>query len=263
MVKRKLGLVIIPTPPPTSLGQHLTVLKVPGLPDKVVGKDKNEGFSQLALFDTVFVIDDTGSMQLPADSSESHTAETKSRWDILTRSLQYIANIAAEYDPDGVDIHFLVSDHLNETNIASGQEVLNLLSQVNLDEGGGGTYFEPVLASILGPYVANYEEYFQQIRKKLKVARPKPLNVIVLTDGQDDEEDATEDTLVHIAGQLDKMNAPKSQVGIQFLQVGDDPEATEYLDRLDNDLKTKHNIRDVSYLLNAITLSCTDKWNRW
>lgn len=247
MIKRKLGLDIIPTPEP-KVGEPLTVIHLPDQPDQIIEKDKNAGFKQLARFDTVFVIDDTGSMQSPASSSATAPSDNTSRWDVLTRSLQFIANIAAEHDKDGVDIHFLISSDLNRTNVASGQEVLNLLAEVDLEQGVGGTYFEPVLANILGPYVANYREYFDSSRKKLKATQPKPLNIIVLTDGQDDEEDATEELLVRIAKQLDDINAPANQVGIQFLQVGDDPEAARYLKRLDNDLKQAHGVRDVRIL---------------
>jgi hypothetical protein len=250
MIRRKLGLAIIPTPQHTNSSQHLTVLAVPGLDQRSdTSKDKNAGFSQLTQFDTVFVIDDTGSMQEPANSLEPHTAESKSRWDVLTRSLQYIANIAAEYDKDGVDIHFLISTELDQTNIASGQEVLNLLTQVNLEQGVGGTYLETALADILGPYVASYQKYFQEKVAKLKTTRPKPLNIIVLTDGKADDAEDLEELLVRIAKQLDEMNAPKSQVGIQFLQVGDDEEAANYLEYLDNQIKGKYGIRDVSFLL--------------
>jgi hypothetical protein len=251
MVKRKLGLGIIPTPS-TGSNIPLMVLPVPGLPDEISHKDKNEGFSQLSQFDTVFVIDDTGSMQLPAKASDSEAPDTTTRWDVLTTSLQYIADIAAKYDKDGVDIHFLLSKWLNQTNVTSGQEVLNLLEQVDLTQGGGGTYFEPVLAKILGPYVANYQEYFDKVRRRLKAVEPKPLNIIVLTDGKDDEEDATEEMLVRIAKKLDEMSVPRSQVGIQFLQVGDDPEAAIYLEYLDNEIKTKHGVRDVSCIVESV-----------
>lgn len=244
MIKRKLGL---PTQEPGD-GDPLAIVNFPEIPDQIIEEDKNAEFEQLARFDTVFVIDDTGSMQLPVSLSETSTPDCKSRWDVLTKSLQFIANIAGEYDKDGIDIHFLISSHLDRTNVASGQEALNLLAEVDLEQGVGGSYFEPILAEILGPYVANYEEFYDLSKKRMKATQPKPLNIIVLTDGQDDEEDATEDLLVGIAKQLNEFNAPRHQVRIQFLQVGDDPEATEYLKRLNNDLEHIHGIRDVSAL---------------
>lgn len=245
MIKRKLGLAVIPSPSGKNGEKRLSTLPVPDLPDEIKHKDKNEGFSQLAQFDTVFVIDDTGTMQRPAKSADPEDDDTITRWDVLTKALQYIADIAARYDEDGIDVHYLISKQVHR-NVATGQEVLNLLAQVDLTKGGGGTYFESVLAKILGPYVANYEEYFENVRKRLPAEEPKPLNIIVLTDGEDDDEEATEELLVDIARKLDKMNVPRSQVGIQFLQVGDDKKAADFLDRLDNDLKKIYGVRDVS-----------------
>jgi hypothetical protein len=160
--------------------------------------------------------------------------------------MQYIGNIAAEYDRDGVDIHFLISTELNQTNIKSGQEVLNLLARVDLEKGSGGTYFATVLAEILGPYVARYKDYFEATKRREKAAKPLPLNVIVLTDGKADDAKSTKKTIIKIGKQLDAMNAPDTQVGLQFLQVGDDGEAAKWLKSLDNDLEAENDVRDVS-----------------
>lgn len=45
--------------------------------------------------------------------------------------------------------------------------------------------------------------------------------------------------------QLDRGQYPLSQVGIQFLQIGNDPEAREALQELDDDLSSEHGIRDI------------------
>jgi hypothetical protein len=247
MIKRKLDIPIIPTSPSLHPSSELTVLQAPGYEGKAApGTDDNKGFSRLALFDTIFVIDDTGSMQVAADSNEPAGPDRKTRWDVLTQSMQYIGNIAAEYDPDGVDIHFLISTHLNKTNIGSGQEVLNLLTQVDLEQGVGGTYFETVLAEILGPYVARYKDYFEKTKRRERADKVRPLNVIVLTDGKADDARSTKRIIIRIGKQLDEMNAPDTQIGLQFLQVGDDKDAAKWLKSLDNDLEEAHDVRDVS-----------------
>jgi hypothetical protein len=245
MIKGKLNIPLIPTSPDLNSGSVLTVLTAPGYEtDKFRGKDDNRGFGRLALFDTVFVIDDTGSMQLAADSNEAATPDMKTRWGVLTKSMRYIGNIAAEYDPDGVDIHFLMSTGLSQSNVKSGQEVLNLLAQVDLTKGSGGTYFATVLAEILGPYVARYEDYFEATKRREKADKVRPLNIIVLTDGKADDAKSTKKTIIKMGKKLDKMNAPLTQVGIQFLQVGDDKDAAEWLKGLDNDLEDEYDIRD-------------------
>lgn len=47
-----------------------------------------------------------------------------------------------------------------------------------------------------------------------------------------------------VAKILDQMNARVAQVGIQFVQIGDNEGATAYLQRLDDDL-AKQGIRDI------------------
>lgn len=48
-----------------------------------------------------------------------------------------------------------------------------------------------------------------------------------------------------MSNQLDRGQYPLSQVGIQFLQIGNDPEAREALQGLDDGLSSEHGIRDM------------------
>lgn len=48
-----------------------------------------------------------------------------------------------------------------------------------------------------------------------------------------------------MSNQLDRGQYPLSQVGIQFLQIGNDPEARETLQELDDGLSSEHGIRDM------------------
>lgn len=55
--------------------------------------------------------------------------------------------------------------------------------------------------------------------------------------------DDPESVIVQAARRLDRGYFPLSQVGIQFVQVGNDEDATEALRKLDDDLAGKYNIR--------------------
>ena len=57
--------------------------------------------------------------------------------------------------------------------------------------------------------------------------------------------DNLEEEIVHAARELDKLDAPSGQVGLQFFQIGNDPRATDALKSLDDDLTKKHGIRDM------------------
>jgi len=65
----------------------------------------------------------------------------------------------------------------------------------------------------------------------------KPINIIVITDGEPTDE--PDGILISIAKKLDKMDARPWQLGVQFLQVGNDPKATRHLQDLDDKLSKK------------------------
>lgn len=109
----------------------------------------------------------------------------------------------------------------------------------------------PPLAELLGPHIAKYQQHFDRKVAGQETIPPKPLNIIVLTDGKADDQKALIRLLVRTAKQLDEMYAPDSQIGIQFLQVGDDKEAATFLKQLDNDLEDKYEIRDVGILISS------------
>ena len=84
--------------------------------------------------------------------------------------------------------------------------------------------------------------------------------------------DDAESSIVQIANRLDKAGATLSQVrqpcqparnashihpqlGIQFIQIGTNLVAREFLEKLDNDLKEKHKIRVRSLQTSGVSIS--------
>lgn len=216
-------------------------------------------FNRLKLFDTVFIVDDTGSMQLPV---RKYDPDGPDRWEVTKDALKHVAKIAADHDEDGIDIRFLKAEEFNENNIASGERVEQILVDIDVtDENhGGGTEFKGQLEAVIRPFLHRYEDYIEDVAefdRKTKgrastgphPKEPKFLNVIVITDGQADDEEEVEEYIIRVAKKLDQMDAPRNYIGIQFIQIGDDIEATSFLQRLDDELKNQTNppIRDVSY----------------
>ena len=87
------------------LAQHANRLSLNPSPSEedITRRQYNDGsdFSRLASFDTVFIIDDTSSMQAPADSNnESRFSPdpVQTRWDLLEDSFRHVAGKAIEYD---------------------------------------------------------------------------------------------------------------------------------------------------------------------
>lgn len=209
------------------------------------GKEHRSEFSMLSQFDTVFLLDDTGSM-VQTDGDEG-----RSRWEELIESLRYTIDIVCQYDKCGVEVHFFNQDEKDEDGITDGQRVLDLLAkEVGPDEQGGGTYISQPLWAILSPYIDRFEDWKNWLRNRSKprVKKPKMLNLIVITDGAAEDREGVEDVIVNAAKRLDQLGAHASQVGIQFLQIGKDHDAARWLKTLDDSLKDKHAIRDVSQM---------------
>lgn len=168
-------------------------------------------YAFLASFDTVFLVDDSGSM---AGRS----------WKETSAALQMIAPICTQHDADGIDLHFLNQEDLPiYKNIAQASTVVEIFQTVR---PRGSTPTGQRLNKILRPYLQRYEK---------NPETTKPINIIVITDGE--PSDDVESPVIQAAKKLDKLDAPAWQVGIQFFQVGKEPGAREHLKQLDDGLR--------------------------
>ncbi|EHY60401.1 hypothetical protein HRR83_000162 [Exophiala dermatitidis] len=192
-------------------------------------------YAFLREFDTIFLIDDSGSM---AGRSWRETAA----------ALSAIAPICTSHDADGIDIYFL--NHRNPvsgstlggyTNVTTTAAVEALFRTVR---PLGGTPTGTRLNHLLKPYLAQLEDSLRGGRGNIaQVTTVKPLNIIVITDGV--PSDDVESVIVSAARKLDAMGAEPWQVGVQFFQVGSEPEAAENLRELDDALSGEYHIRDM------------------
>jgi uncharacterized protein YegL len=170
----------------------------------------DDAYAFLKSFDTIFLIDDSGSM---AGRS----------WRETGKALETITPICTQRDADGIDIYFL--NHPDSSiykNVTAASTVVEIFQTVR---PGGGTPTGQRLNQILRPYLKNYEKHPDTT---------KPINVIVITDGE--PSDDVESPIIAAAKKLDKLDAPAWQVGIQFFQVGREPGAREHLKQLDDGL---------------------------
>jgi uncharacterized protein YegL len=190
-------------------------------PTSAVGAG-DDAYAFLRSFDTVFLIDDSGSM---AGRSWRETAE----------AIKTITPICTNHDADGIDIYFLNhadSDHYKNVKLAS--TVVEIFQSV---QPRGATPTGQRLNRILKPYLTRCE------------AQPettKPINIIVITDGV--PSDDVESPVVQAAKKLDKLDAPAWQVGIQFFQVGNELGARQHLKQLDDglrDIAKDDELRDI------------------
>jgi len=176
----------------------------------------------------VIIVDDSGSME-------------GSRWHEARDALAALADIASKYDADGIDVCFLNNKHVGN-NMKDSDLVRRLFDHVR---PGGITPIGEKLETLLLYYLDNLEH----AKARMEAGDPramkaiKPVNYIVITDGA--PTDDPEEVIVAAARRLDAHNFPLSQVGIQFVQIGNSAEATAFLNELDNGLSQTYGIRDI------------------
>ncbi|BEI79494.1 hypothetical protein CcaverHIS002_0100230 [Cutaneotrichosporon cavernicola] len=174
-------------------------------------------------YDTVFVIDDSSSMRKDG------------RWDEARSAVRFVVHEACKYDDDGIDIYFLNAKR-DQFGVKDPDYVDSLFNGLR---PRGATPTGTVLEKILLAYMSRLEAATAAHRQ----AEVKQLNIIVITDGK--PTDHPESVIVSCARRLDRGNYPARQVGIQFFQVGNDPDATAALKKLDDNLGSKYGIRDI------------------
>ena len=196
-------------------------------------------YSFLAKFDTILLVDDSGSM-------------AGRLWKEAEGAIAAITPICTQYDPDGIDIMFL--NHHSTFDRSGGYPDVTSPSAVQeifrSVRPGGMTPVGQRLRQILFPYLrriekmaANTDEYGKLLDPSLAV---RPINIIVITDGV--FSDDAESVILNAARTLDRCQAIPWQIGIQFFQIGSDVEAQKYLEQLDDDLgkAVKHeHVRDI------------------
>ncbi|KAG6864816.1 hypothetical protein C0991_007002 [Blastosporella zonata] len=193
-------------------------------PKSVVPITGENHLNQLWEFDVVLVVDDSGSMG-------------GSRWKEAKSALEMLATVATQYDKDGIEIHFLNSDETMTTSDPKAVKALfNSVQPKNLTPLGGR------MTKLLNAYM-----------ERLKSdPETRKVNFIVITDGAATDNPMTYNIIVETARTLDEMKSSPNQIGIQFVQVGDDRNATAFLKALDDDLKLHAKVRVCRALLFTI-----------
>ncbi|PBL03048.1 hypothetical protein ARMGADRAFT_1021810 [Armillaria gallica] len=177
------------------------------------------------------------SCEAPGSSPQENEFLYLVRFDTAGEALAELAYIAAQYDGDGIEIQFLNSPIVKH-GLKTKEEITQLFQSIT------PSGLTPIGTKLDGLMMAYIEEY-----KKLRHTdqQPKPVNYILLTDGVPTDKNplTPEEVIVKAAKALDEIYAPQIQVGIQFVQVGADTNATRYLQRLDDTLKHTYSIRDI------------------
>jgi hypothetical protein len=186
-------------------------------------------------------------------------------WSSTRVAFENLATTALQHITDGVEVAFL-NDYIAERNITTvytKDDVRRCFKDRVLQ---GVTPIGDALDGVLKDYVDAYVEakrartsgapqfsdrYRNETTESPPTAgrttnhkkRPKPLNIVILTDGI--PTDDVESVIVSNARLLDSLNAPLSQVGIQFVQIGNEEGVREELKDLDDYIANVYGIRDM------------------
>lgn len=163
--------------------------------------------------DYTVIIDRSGSM------ANNDMPGGKTRWSVARESTFAVAAKCAEFDPDGLTV-YLFNNRPKRFENTTAQKVLQLFEEY---EPAGGTNLAGALDDALG-------SYFQ--RRSAGQARPQGEIFVVVTDGEPDDQRAVMKTIIEASKKLTRAD----EIGISFLQVGNDAGATRFLKALDDEL---------------------------
>ncbi|TPX54014.1 hypothetical protein CcCBS67573_g09629, partial [Chytriomyces confervae] len=157
----------------------------------------------------------------PTGRRETAVALTgSSRWVHVRSLLSHMTQTIAQHDPRGVDLLFL-NNHSVHSGIRHGEWIQAVFD--NVAPPTGGTPTGRTMHEILDAYMSTlrYDSTF------------KALNIVVFTDGKANDFYVLKYTIRHHIQILNRRGHLGHQLGIEFIQVGDDEIATAQLDLLE------------------------------
>ncbi|KAI0442866.1 hypothetical protein F4803DRAFT_517671 [Xylaria telfairii] len=229
-------------------------------------------FRFLAEFDTVFLIDDSSSMTWNDKGDIRFKPGELSRWEQTRNVIEQIVPVCMQYDQDGVDIYFLndpyhmnffEDPHRNEpgwNKAGDKQEGKASYSYIGVQDAKDVKAVfnsrQPMLNTPTGRRLGEIMETYVNCyaaRESRRQTLPKPLNIIVITDGEASDKEVLRDNLIRQAERLDALSAPYHQLGVQFFQVGKDESAARHLRELDDGLGSYRRGKELRDIVDCIT----------
>ena len=170
--------------------------------------------SKLRNRDYTLIIDKSGSM------STKDQAGGKSRWDVIQESTLALASKCEEFDPDGITVYTFSSQFRRYDNVTA-KKVTQIFQE---NEPLGRTEMAEVLNHA-------FDDYFQ--RRKSGKTKANGEIILVVTDGQPENKKSVMKAIIEATKRLDG----DEEIGISFIQIGNDSEATTFLKGLDDDIQ--------------------------
>jgi uncharacterized protein with von Willebrand factor type A (vWA) domain len=173
----------------------------------------NSRYTLLEQRDYTLILDRSGSM------STTDMPGGKSRWSAAQESTFALASKCEQFDPDGITVYIFSGKFKRFENVTASK-----VKQIFLENDPiGGTNLAAVLQHA-------FDSFFQ--RKAAGQAKPNGETILVITDGEPDDQRAVMKTIIDASRKLDR----DEELAVSFIQIGRDPGATRFLKALDDEL---------------------------
>ncbi|OCT51221.1 hypothetical protein CLCR_07949 [Cladophialophora carrionii] len=164
-------------------------------------------------------------------------ASMAEHWEHVKIKLGQLVKYAGNIDKDGMELKFTVSS----TKFKATNKVLSFEKELDNEKHTPGQRAETNMSVVLGSILSKYLETVAPSKKSM----PRKMTIIVLTDGKwKDMKNslAVDDKIVEFSEHLRKLRPntleeDERRLSIQFVQFGNDAQATHRLRRLDDHLQ--------------------------
>lgn len=155
-------------------------------------------------------------------------------WDRVYNVFRALAGLVKNYDRDGVELFFTMSDERRK--FKKRKEVLQILQHYKPSEGRRSCDITKKLDLILHEYQEDLR--FRSKPLLTRLMPKKPITIFVLTDAVWQEQSDPAGVIRRAVAVLQdpKLNAREDQIGIQFIRFGDREDLKQRLERLDSGL---------------------------
>lgn len=190
--------------------------ELPNYNDAMMKKYSDDQMGILATRDYVFVIDKSTSMR-----RKMKKFGNRRRIQVVEEVTIDMICEAEKFDPDGLTVYTFSSGFEMEDNVTSDRAI-DIFDELALSSG---TVLAPVLRDIFNQYK----------ERKRNGEHKNGMIVCVIHDGEPTDKRSVINVLVEMANYVDH----DKEIGIIFVQAGDDARAIEFLRILDDDLYKK------------------------
>lgn len=161
-------------------------------------------------------------------------------WPEVDELLHSLAYVVKKFSHNGLELRYT---HVDEkVHSSNSTDLVHSVRKHKPPYATGNdiryTDIETSLGRFLDDYRDRIEEYANGRISRYFYHEVKRVNVYVLTDGrwQPESDASIEESLHRLVSTLKRHGKNPKQIGIQFIQFGDDPDARKCLERLDSGL---------------------------